>query len=387
MNVGIFVTGIGVPRGRESNVSGHVQLPMRTCELLLASGHRVQLISNEYDSEYVLPNVVPSSERLPRHFVPDGRRRGRVGMQQQKSGYRPWTMVRQLQQLKRLARELDLDVLHLFGVVRMAGLAGMLKIIGVKTPVAVTAYQPLRSKLWAPLQRRADTIVTSTAFVAAQSKWLGVEIELIRPGIVRDLVQELGGDAVGPKRRVLFWREASHDAGGDLALEAFDRLAPKYPDCTFDLAVRANRHEVPGVDELAAKHANVEVHRFPYPPGRSLATLVAESLCVALPFRKLTTHPQLAIAESLLAGVATIASDVGSNSEVVRHGETGLIVPPEDSVALAGAIEQLLADRDRTLAMGRAAREDMQQRWNWDAYAENLLALYGRLVNAPDHAA
>lgn len=380
MNVGIFVTGIGVPRGRETNVSGHVQLPMLTCEALQDRGHRAHLITSEFDSDYVLPNVVPPADRLPRHFVPDGRRRGRIGMQGQKRGYRPWALLQQLRAMKRLARELELDVLHLFGVVRMAGLGGVLKIVGLKVPVVVTAYQPLRSKLWAPAYRRVDAIVASTEFVAEQSRRLGIEVELIRPGIVRDLVQELGGDAVGPKRRVLFWREASHDAGGDLAVEAFDRLAPKYPDYSFDLAVRANRFEVPGVDELAAKHANVEIHRFPYPPGCSLATLVAESVCVALPFRKLSTHPQLAVAESLLAGVATIASDVGSNPELVRDGETGLLVPPNDAGALADAIERLLADRERTLAMGRAARVDTLQQWNWDDYAEKLLGRYERLA-------
>jgi glycosyltransferase involved in cell wall biosynthesis len=379
MNVGIFVTGIGVPRGRESNVSGHVQLPMRTCETLLEHGHRVHLIANEFPADYVLPNVVPTAERLPLHLVPDGRRRGRVGMQQQKSGYRPWAMAQQLRAIKRLARELELDVLHLFGVVRMAGLAGVLKLIGVKPPVVATVYQPLRSKPWAPIYRRANAIVASTEFVASQSRRLGIEVELIRPGIVRDLVDELGDDAVGPKRRVLFWREASHDAGGDLAIEAFNALAPKYPDCTFDLAVRANRFEVSGVEALAAKHANVEVHRFPYPPGRSLASLVAESLCVVLPFRKLTTHPQLAVAESLLAGVATIASDVGSNNELVRDGETGLLVPANDAGALAVAIERLLADRDRTLAMGRAARIDILHRWNWSGYATELLNSYERI--------
>lgn len=387
MNVGIFVTGIGVPPGRESNVSGHVQLPMRSCEALVDRGHRVHLITNKFDDDYVLPHVVPSRERVPLHFVPYGRRRGRVGMQNQKSGYRPLAMIRQLQVMKRLARDLELDVLHLFGVVRMAGLGGVLKLIGVKTPVAVTNYKPLRSKLWAGMYRRVDALVASTDFVAEQSRRIGVEVELLRPGIVRDITDELGDASVGERRRVLFWREASREAGGDLVLEAFDRLAPKHPECTFDLAVRANRFELPGVDELAARHENVHVHRFPYAPGVSLASLLAESLCVALPFRQLTTHPQLAVAESLLAGVATIASDVGSNNELVRHGETGLVVPTDDAGALTAAIERLLADRERTLAMGREARRDILERWNWHNYGENLVGLYERLVDGRGDAA
>jgi glycosyltransferase involved in cell wall biosynthesis len=85
------------------------------------------------------------------------------------------------------------------------------------------------------------------------------------------------------------------------------------------------------------------------------------------------------VAESLLAGVATIASDVGSNNELVRDGETGLLVPANDAGALAVAIERLLADRDRTLAMGRAARIDILHRWNWSGYATELLNSYERI--------
>jgi glycosyltransferase involved in cell wall biosynthesis len=387
MNVGIFVAGIGVPPGRESNVSGHVQLPMRSCDALLERGHQPHLITNTFDADYVLPDVVRARGQAPLHFVPDGRRRGRVGMQNQKAGYRPLAMLRQLQMMKRLARELELDVLHLFGVVRTAGLGGVLKAVGVKTPVAVTIYQPLHSKLWTGMYRRVDALVASTEFVAHQSRRLGLVVELIRPGIVRDLHEELGAAAVGPRRRVLFLREATHEAGGDQVLEAFDRLAPQHPDYSFDLAVRANRHEAPGVDELAARHANVNVYRYPYPAGVSLASLMAEAVCAPLPFRRLTTHPQLAVAESLLAGVATIASDIGSNNELVRHGATGLLIPPDDAGALAAAIERLLADRERTLAMGRAARQDVMERWNWRRYGDSLVELYERLTDARGDAA
>jgi glycosyltransferase involved in cell wall biosynthesis len=63
----------------------------------------------------------------------------------------------------------------------------------------------------------------------------------------------------------------------------------------------------------------------------------------------------LVILEALLAGTPVVAADVGSVSEAVHDGETGLLVPPEDAVALADALRRLLTDdalRARFLKQG-----------------------------------
>jgi len=51
-----------------------------------------------------------------------------------------------------------------------------------------------------------------------------------------------------------------------------------------------------------------------------------------------------AVRESLAVGRPVVATDVGGNRELVREGETGLLVPPDDPEALAGAILRLLED-------------------------------------------
>ena len=55
--------------------------------------------------------------------------------------------------------------------------------------------------------------------------------------------------------------------------------------------------------------------------------------------------------ESLYMGKPVIATDVCGNPEIVRHGETGLIVPTKDSGALAQAILTLLNDKSKADAM------------------------------------
>ena len=49
--------------------------------------------------------------------------------------------------------------------------------------------------------------------------------------------------------------------------------------------------------------------------------------------------------EAMAMGKALVASDIGGHRELIRHGQSGLLVPPGDAVALAEELERLLADQ------------------------------------------
>jgi glycosyltransferase involved in cell wall biosynthesis len=61
--------------------------------------------------------------------------------------------------------------------------------------------------------------------------------------------------------------------------------------------------------------------------------------------------------EAMALRRSVVATDVGGNREVVRHGETGFLVPRENPEALAEAIIALLRDPDAAVAMGQRAKE------------------------------
>jgi type III pantothenate kinase len=60
----------------------------------------------------------------------------------------------------------------------------------------------------------------------------------------------------------------------------------------------------------------------------------------------------------------------------VADGETGLLVPPRDPAALAGALAELLADPDRRRRFGAAARRRAVDRFSWATVAAGTLAAY-----------
>lgn len=63
------------------------------------------------------------------------------------------------------------------------------------------------------------------------------------------------------------------------------------------------------------------------------------------------------IMEAMHASLPVVASAVKGHTDLVTPGQTGLLFPYGDEAAFAGAVEQLLAEPDRTAAMGRAAAQ------------------------------
>ena len=86
------------------------------------------------------------------------------------------------------------------------------------------------------------------------------------------------------------------------------------------------------------------------------------------------------VLEAMAAGKPVVATEVGGIPELVVHGVTGVIVPPQDVHALAEAIKALLSDEPRALTMGAAGRERVQRHFGIDAMIAKTEALYQELL-------
>lgn len=88
----------------------------------------------------------------------------------------------------------------------------------------------------------------------------------------------------------------------------------------------------------------------------------------------------LVVLEALLAETAVVATDVGSVREAVRDEETGLLVPHDDSAALAAAMRRLLADVDLRRSLGGRGRRLVLDRFTAEHMARSFRAIYDELV-------
>jgi glycosyltransferase involved in cell wall biosynthesis len=82
------------------------------------------------------------------------------------------------------------------------------------------------------------------------------------------------------------------------------------------------------------------------------------------------------LVEGAACGLPAIAVDAYGPAEIVRDGETGRLVPPDDRDALAGALAEAVNDPQERRRRGELAAEDARARYAWPALAERVAEVY-----------
>jgi glycosyltransferase involved in cell wall biosynthesis len=90
-----------------------------------------------------------------------------------------------------------------------------------------------------------------------------------------------------------------------------------------------------------------------------------------------------AVLEYLAAGLPVVASALGGNLEVIQDGITGLLVPAQDSRALAHALTRLVEDQEFSTRLARAGQEHVARYFSF----ERLVAEVGKLYTSQLRAA
>ena len=88
-----------------------------------------------------------------------------------------------------------------------------------------------------------------------------------------------------------------------------------------------------------------------------------------------------AVLEAMAAGKAVVASRVGGIPEAVVDQETGLLVPPADSGALAEAVRKLLQDPDLRRQMGERGRLRIEEQFSINRMLDKTADLYHNLCH------
>lgn len=86
------------------------------------------------------------------------------------------------------------------------------------------------------------------------------------------------------------------------------------------------------------------------------------------------------ILEAMASGLPVVATDVGGNSELVREGVTGMLVPRSDPEALAQALRRYIDDPALAAQHGSAGRARVEREFSLDAMMRRYLAVYDDLL-------
>ncbi|GAB4236054.1 MAG: glycosyltransferase family 4 protein [Stanieria sp.] len=91
----------------------------------------------------------------------------------------------------------------------------------------------------------------------------------------------------------------------------------------------------------------------------------------------------MSLVEAMAMGLPVIASRVGGMTGIVEEGKTGILFEPDNPIALAEAIMQLIKDEQLRTIMGEAGHQRVLNYFSWHKVAESLFVHYSRLMELP----
>jgi glycogen(starch) synthase len=161
------------------------------------------------------------------------------------------------------------------------------------------------------------------------------------------------------------------------AQDAIDALALLRPDVHLVLVGIGGRHDALAAQASAAGLGD-RVHLVGRLGDATVAALLGAADVALVPSRY---EPfGLVALEAMAAGTPVVVTRTGGLGDLVRPGETGLVVPPATPRALAQAVGHLLDDPVGSRAMAQRAWLDAAERFGWDAVAARTLQAYSSLL-------
>jgi glycosyltransferase involved in cell wall biosynthesis len=235
---------------------------------------------------------------------------------------------------------------------------------------------PVRVALGLPLRLARLVVVNSRASAAALGG-PGRRARVIYNGVDEPpSVTPVRSEVRGPARIVLVGR-LSPRKGSDVAVRAVHLLRDRGHDAQLTLVGSV----FPGYEwfeeELRALAGGSDSVVFAgFRPSVWESFAAAD---IAIVPSRVEPFGNVAV-EAMLAERPVIASATQGLMEIVRDGENGLLVPPDDPVALADALQRLLDDWDGSVALAKRANEDAGHRFGKDRYHHELLSTVHELA-------
>jgi len=291
--------------------------------------------------------------------------------------------LRSVRAFRRLVRDTGTDLLHANGSRAMlyAGLAGRLEGRPVIWHIRVGDRDPLLDRVLAALARA----------IIANSHAVGRRLAAVAPGKVRcihngvDLALFSPRDPNPALRRSLDLPENGSvvvSVGRFVPFKGFDHLLE---------AARIVKQSQPGVHwvlvgdgELRAtlqercRSLGLEPHVHFTGWRHDVPDILALGDLFVLP--SLWEHFGRVVIEAMAMAKPVVATDAGGIPEIVRHGETGLLVPPARPQALAESVLALLSAPERAAGMGLAGRRLAETEFSLRRHVQAVEVLYRELL-------
>jgi glycosyltransferase involved in cell wall biosynthesis len=262
--------------------------------------------------------------------------------------------------LRRLVRDRRPAVVHAHLYASAA--AAVVATRGLAVPVVLTEHTeaPWRDRAACAISRRVYQRVDHVVAVSSAIRDTLVGTYGVPAGRVDMLLPATAAPAAAPRRvtgddaaaQVGVVGRLVPEKGVDVFLHAVALVTPAVPTARFVVVGEGSLRAA--LEDRAASLGLTGVVTFtgfrPDAPG-----LIAGLDVLVVPSR--SDGSPLVVCEAMAAGIPVVASRVGGLPDLVAHGESGLLVRPEDPAELARSLVRLLRDPPAAQALGRRGRQ------------------------------
>lgn len=240
-------------------------------------------------------------------------------------------------------------------------------------------HASMADQLWSPSEFIKDCMVRYEGVPPARITvlWHGFDFELMKPRLSEDerraLREEVGGDdkfLIGTVARL------NVEKGHEYLFQAVPAVVKEHPDARFIIIGAGPRRE-----ELESMVAELGIQDYVNFLGwRWDAWNLIEAM-------DLIAHPSLhepfgiIYVESMALEKAVVTTNESASPEIIDDGETGVIVRPRDSQALARAILEVMQSPERARQMGQEARRRAKERFNFPKMMKEYERRYVEWLN------
>jgi glycosyltransferase involved in cell wall biosynthesis len=298
--------------------------------------------------------------------------------------------------LARYLRKRRFEVVHAHDL--WSNMVGMAAAMLARVPVTITSQRDLSHDAWYGtyrrrvlrfLQRRSSIVLTNAKAIrdglVAQDGIPPEKVCVIYNGVDLDKFRNSHPDRAGMfphsegnKLIVLVGNMISDVKGHLVLIPAAAEIVRQHPKTQFALV-----GEGPKRAEFEAQVATSGLKENFLFLGRRTDVAQILACCDIAVLPSLAEGLPNAVLEYLAAGLPVVASALGGNLEVIQDGITGLLVPAQDSRALAHALTRLVEDQEFSTRLARAGQEHVARYFSF----ERLVAEVGKLYTSQLRAA
>jgi glycosyltransferase involved in cell wall biosynthesis len=276
-----------------------------------------------------------------------------------------------------VVRQEQIEIIHVH--LSRASLVGWVVGKLCKVPVVATVHVATTNRVFKSLAKPPNHLIAVSAYL--RDFLVGTGIPAQRVSVIHigsrltptpTFAEEKALEFLAGERVVVMVGKVSSLKGSDIAVEAFENLENDYPNLHL-VMVGEDQNEF--ARALKAKLKSSRIHFLGL--HQNLASFYLRSEFSILPTEIETFG--MVVTESMLCGRPVIGSNRGALPELIRDGETGLIVEREAS-ALEAAMRKLLSDRDFTKKLGSNAQADAISRFTVKPMLDRVENLYESIV-------